>query len=214
MGIWGYTSHTMASLYCGDFNMIYREQDKNEGALLRNWMQRFRWVIDDLQLAELHLHGRLYTWSNERRRPTLKRLDRFLALADWLDAFSNHYLASLLTGCSDHTPLSLRLNATPWAKPQFRFESFWTSMEGFLDIVASSWSIGMHNADACRVLDFKLRNTAKALRAWSAKSIGSVRSQLTMARLNVGELDITQEGRMLSADEFDCVGNSNAQSLA
>jgi hypothetical protein len=47
-------------------------------------------------------------------------------------------------------------------------------MEGFIDVVASAWSVGMHNTDASRLLDFKLRNTAKALRAWNAKSIGSV----------------------------------------
>jgi len=45
------------SLYCGDFNMIYLDQDKNEGVLHRSWMRRSRRVIDDLQLAEVHLHG-------------------------------------------------------------------------------------------------------------------------------------------------------------
>lgn len=99
------------SLYCGDFNMIYLDQDKNEGVLHRSWMRRFRRVIDDLQLAEVHLHGRLYTWSNERRRPTLEWLDRVLATAAWLDAFSNHYLVCLSTDCSDHAPLSLRLKS-------------------------------------------------------------------------------------------------------
>lgn len=90
----------------------------------------------------------------------------------------------------------------PSAKPQFRFESFWPSMEGFIEVVTSAWSVGLHNADACRLLDFKLRNMAKALRAWNAKSIGSVRSQLIMARLIVGELDIAQEARTLSDDEI------------
>lgn len=75
-------------------------------------------------------------------------------------------------------------------------------MEGFIDVVASAWSAGMHNADACRLLDFKLRNTAKALRAWNAKSIRSVCSQFIMARLIVGEPDIAQEARTLSDDEF------------
>jgi hypothetical protein len=41
-------------------------------------------------------------------------------------------------------------------------------------------------------LDFKLRNTAKALRAWSATSIGSVRMQLVMARMAVREFDAAQ----------------------
>jgi len=103
----------------------------------------------------------------------LERLDHVLATAAWLDTFNNHYLSCL---SSDHAPLSLRLNAMLWAKPQFRFESFWPSLEGFADVVASAWSVRLHNADVCRLLDFKLCNTAKALLAWSAKSLGSVRS--------------------------------------
>jgi hypothetical protein len=84
----------------------------------------------------------------------------------------------------------------------FRFEAFWTSMEGFQSVVQSAWSIGLPGADACKSLDFKLRNTAKALRAWSATSVGSVRMQLAMARLVVGEFDAAQETRILSDDEL------------
>jgi endonuclease/exonuclease/phosphatase family metal-dependent hydrolase len=126
------------SLYCGDFNMIYRDQDKNDGALHRSWMRRFRRVIDDLQLVEVYLHGQLYTWSNERRRPTMERLDRVLATSTWLDTFTNHYLVCLSTDCSDHAPLSLRLDALLWAKLQFHFESFWTSMDGFSEVVSAA----------------------------------------------------------------------------
>jgi hypothetical protein len=68
-------------------------------------------------------------------------------------------------------------------------------MEGFSDVVASAWAFGVHNADGCNVFDFKLRNTAKALRVWSAKAVGSIRSQLIMVRLIVGQLDIAQESR-------------------
>jgi hypothetical protein len=191
------------AIYCGDFNLIYRDQDKNQGAIHRSWMRRFRRVIDDLLLAEVHLHGRLYTWSSERRRPTMERIDRVFTNCAWLDIFPNHYLACLSTDCSDHAPLSLRLDAVPWAKPMFRFEAFWLSMDAFDAVVAAAWSAGLSGADACKSLDFKLRNTAKALRSWSASSIGSVRSQLVMARLVVAELDVAQETRSLDDDELE-----------
>lgn len=35
-----------------------------------------------LELQDLHLHGRLFAWSNERDTPTLMRLDRVLVLID------------------------------------------------------------------------------------------------------------------------------------
>jgi hypothetical protein len=39
-------------------------------------MGRFCRFLNDLKLLELHLHGRLFTWSNERTNPTLERIDR------------------------------------------------------------------------------------------------------------------------------------------
>jgi endonuclease/exonuclease/phosphatase family metal-dependent hydrolase len=111
-------------LICGDFNLIYQAADKSNDCLNLRSMHRFRLVLDDLQLEELYLHGRLYTWSNERRRPMLERIDRVFASVTWLERFSNHHMRLLSTDSSDHAPLLLQLDTQPWAKPKFRFESF------------------------------------------------------------------------------------------
>jgi hypothetical protein len=42
-------------------------------------MRRFCRTLDACQIDELYLHGRLFTWSNERRRPTFEGLDRAFA---------------------------------------------------------------------------------------------------------------------------------------
>lgn len=65
--------------WCGDFNLILHARDKNNGRLHRGIMCCFKCTIGDLGLAELHLSGRLYTWSNERNNPTVECLDRALA---------------------------------------------------------------------------------------------------------------------------------------
>jgi ADP-dependent phosphofructokinase/glucokinase len=44
----------------GDFNLIYRAQDKSNGRVNRPLMNGFRIILDDLELKELHLHGRRY----------------------------------------------------------------------------------------------------------------------------------------------------------
>jgi exonuclease III len=44
-------------LVCGDFNLIYRAADKNNGRLHRGLMRAFRETIDDLHLEELDLNG-------------------------------------------------------------------------------------------------------------------------------------------------------------
>ena len=94
-------------LLCGDFNMIYQAEDKNNDRLDRRNMRRFRAFINTAHLQEIALVGRRFTWSSERERPTLERLDRFLASVDWFVAFPYHCLKPLSTDCSDHCPLLL-----------------------------------------------------------------------------------------------------------
>jgi exonuclease III len=51
-------------IIAGDFNLIYKAEDKNNSNLNRAMMGRFRGTINDLSLKEIPLHGRKYTWSN------------------------------------------------------------------------------------------------------------------------------------------------------
>lgn len=78
----------------GDFNLIYLAEDKNNNNLDRAMMGRFRRALSDLQLKELPLLGRKFTWSNERAAPTLVCLDRVFFTADWEDIFSDCILQS------------------------------------------------------------------------------------------------------------------------
>jgi hypothetical protein len=42
-------------MICGDFNLIYRAEEKNNGNLDRRMMGRFRRCLIDLALKEVHL---------------------------------------------------------------------------------------------------------------------------------------------------------------
>jgi hypothetical protein len=65
-------------LLCGDFNLIYKAKDKSNARLNRRVMSAFRQFLDNVEVLELHLHGRLYTWSSEQVHPTLIELLRVL----------------------------------------------------------------------------------------------------------------------------------------
>lgn len=188
---------------CGDFNMIYEACDKNNGRLHTGVMRSFRSLLDDLHLDELHLSGRLYTWSNRRDSPTLERLDRVLASIDWLELYPSHHLRCLSSDTSDHAPLLLVLNTEPWAQPRFRFEDFWTRMDGFKEVVQAAWNAYHRASDPCKTLDRKLRAVARALRSWRDTSIGSIRLRLAAARAIILEFDTAQESRPLSVQERD-----------
>jgi hypothetical protein len=119
-----------------------------------------------MQVDELYLHGRRFTWSNERRRPIMERIDRAFANVPWLQTFPSHHLRTLLSNSSDHAPLLLQLCTEPWAWPWFRFEPFWVLLQGYEETVQQAWACAPPaTADACRILDHKLCNTARALRS-------------------------------------------------
>lgn len=87
-------------------------------------MRNFRSVLDDLQLDELHLSGRLFTWSNHRDSPTLEGLDHVFTSVEWLEQYTCHHLRCLSSDTSDHAPLLLLLSSEPWVCPRFRFHDF------------------------------------------------------------------------------------------
>ena len=77
-------------LLLGDFNLIYRARDKNNRNLNQSRMRQFRAALNSCKLREIHLQNRKYTWSNERRRPTMCRLDKVFVNETWDLAFEQH----------------------------------------------------------------------------------------------------------------------------
>jgi hypothetical protein len=63
--------------------MILNAAEKNNENLDRNMMQRFRNFVHEHELKDLYMQGRTYTWSNERERATITRIDRVLVSVDW-----------------------------------------------------------------------------------------------------------------------------------
>jgi hypothetical protein len=119
---------------CGDFNLILSEADKNNERINRANLSRFRRAVQVLQLHDLHLHGRAFTWSNERDHPTLVRLDRVLVTMDWESAFPNAHLRCLSADASDHCPLLLHTNLGSMSKARFHFEAFWPKFNDYVKL--------------------------------------------------------------------------------
>lgn len=75
-------------------------------------------------------------------------------------------------------------------------------LDGFHEIVERAWGCNTGDVDVYRTLDIKFRQTAKALKSWSRRSVGSVRCQLFMAREVISQLDVAQERHDLTDDEY------------
>lgn len=66
----------------GDFNILRFSSEKNKKFSENNFSSMFNLIINSYELRELALSGG-YTWSNNRKDPTLEKLDRVLISNSW-----------------------------------------------------------------------------------------------------------------------------------
>jgi hypothetical protein len=81
----------------GDFNLIYKDEDKSNSNYNRAMMGHFRKLIDGLWLKEVPLHAQKYTWSNQQEAEILVKLNRVLCSVDWEDLFPSCLLQCVAT---------------------------------------------------------------------------------------------------------------------
>jgi hypothetical protein len=198
----------------GDFNLIYKAEDKNNSNYNRALMGRFRRLIDDLGLKDIPLHGWKFTWSNHHTNPTLVRLDRALCTLDWENLYPNVLLQSIAFEDSDHCPLLLGLNDIKPGKKRFHFEAFWPKIEGFLGAVEQVWTAVQPQCCPLLTLDLKFKATTKGLQAWSDKNVGHVESQLSLAWEVLHQLETAQDMRSLNQQEMELKNRLKKHSLA
>jgi hypothetical protein len=184
----------------GDFNMILRASEKNNENLDRNMMSRFRAFVENHELRDIYMHGRLFTWSNERQTPTMSKLDRALVSIDWQIMYPDSLLQALSSSISDHTPLHLSLNAGHRPKKRFKFEMFWLKLDGFDDVVKEGWRYAPSIVDPFLRLDACMRNLAPLLHAWADRTVGNVKLQIAMANIVIHRLEAAQDIRVLTLE--------------
>jgi hypothetical protein len=194
--------------------MVYRTEDKNNGRVNRRLMGQFRNFLNLAALKELHLNGRLFTWSNERVHPTLECIDRAFVSNEWEDAFPSSELHSLPSLCSDHAPLLLQTDASFAGRGRFQFRAFWPKCFRFLQVVERAWHCPLHDANPFYRLDWLLRNSACFLKSWSDRYVGNVRSQLEITKEVVLQLEMARNRHTLAFHEESLHQRLKLKSLA
>jgi hypothetical protein len=133
--------------------------------------------------------------------PTMAKLDRWFGSVEWDDLHPEASLTALSSSLSDHCPILMTSASSLPLKRRFRFESFWTKLDGFLDEVAALWASGPVSENPLFNLDRKLRCLSRGLQRWSQRKVGSIRDLMLMANELISRLDVAQESRALSPDE-------------
>jgi hypothetical protein len=97
----------------GDSNLIYRANQKSNSRINRRMMGSFRSAIEELEIKELKMHGRRFTWSSGSASPTLTKIDHVFITRDWEPMFPHCYLQALgppsriTARCSYHATRSI-----------------------------------------------------------------------------------------------------------
>ena len=130
---------TLPFIMGGDFNIMRRPEDNNTDNFNPKWPNIFNQVIEVLDLKEIEMSGRQFTWVRHGDNPTQEKLDRVLVSTEWEEKFPLCTVEARNKGPSDHTPLILNTGSSTHHSnpPLFKFERGWFLREGFFDMVAN-----------------------------------------------------------------------------
>lgn len=197
-------------LLIGDFNMILSAEDKSNANLNRRIMGAFRNLVNDLELKELQIKGRKFTWSNDT---TQTRIDRAFCSIEWDLMLPNCALTAQSSSVSDHCPLLIVGNLTGPKYRRLRFESFWPKLQGYQEVVKEAWEKQLHLQNPFLRLHTKLQRTGNHLKKWARSKIGRNKLLLCAAKQLVAILDVVQDYRLLSILEIELKRDLKARIL-
>jgi hypothetical protein len=199
----------------GDFNIIRRQEEKNNENYNDRWPFMFNAIIESLNLREISLSGRQYTWANRRAIPTYEKLDRVLATAEWEQKFPLVSVRALTRSGSDHTPLLLDsgMQAHRGNKALFSFELSWLRKDGFIDMVKKEWESISYGNSPIEIWQNKIRHLRLFLRGW-ARNLSSEYKKEKERLLNIiNTLDLKAETTPLNDSERDAMRVANEKVL-
>jgi hypothetical protein len=165
----------------------------------------FNAIIDNLDLREIEMSGRRFTWANSRRVPTYERLDRVLVSTEWEQQFPLATVEALNREISDHTPLLLSLGEKGKAKKSapFKFELRWLLEGGFFDVVSEVWRKENRGVTSMQRWQNKMRRLRQFLRGWAKNLNGAYKKEKQELLRKAEELDKKAESQLLRQRECD-----------
>ena len=95
----------------GDFNLMRSPGNRNRPGGDFNNMLRFNSIIQHLDLEEIPLKGRAYTWSNMQDTPLLEKLDWIFTTPSWTSTFPNTIATPMTNLASDHVPILISIGS-------------------------------------------------------------------------------------------------------
>lgn len=122
----------------GDFNEILDIHERIGCTRVDRGMQDFQDFINNMELQNVPMIGRSFTWSNFQAHNIQSRLDRFLLAQEWLDNFGVTQWG-MNRIISDHCPVMITNETKNWGPKPFRFLNAWLQHPKCMQIVKEEW---------------------------------------------------------------------------
>ncbi|XP_044947663.1 uncharacterized protein LOC123397007 [Hordeum vulgare subsp. vulgare] len=192
---------TLPIMVGGDFNIIRRQNEKNNDNFDTRWSTMFNMVIESLNLREIHLSDRQYTWANSLTIPTYEKLDRVLTTVEWEQKYPLVTVQALQRAISDHTPLLVDSGEANHRgnKNVFSFELSWFEREGFMDLITKEWGTHLGGSTSVEIWQNKIRNLRRVLRGWAKNQSGIYKKEKERLTKLIDELDVKAESAQLNS---------------
>jgi hypothetical protein len=198
----------------GDFNMLRYPQEKSRGRFDTHWPLLFNAVIDSLDLKEVSMIGRQFTWANSLPEPTYEKLDRVLMDSDWELKFPLVSVRVLprIEALSDHASILLSTGTpSPQRRRQFKFELGWLLREGFSDMIKFIWDKPVAGNSPIQRWNNKMRSMRRYLGGWSKHMTGQLKKEKLSLSSTIDDLEAIAEVRPLTTHEIDLKSQLNAK---
>jgi hypothetical protein len=204
-------SETLPMLLAGDFNILRRPEEKSNDNFNPRWPFVFNAIIEILNLREIALSGRQFTWASRRDNPTYEKLDRVLTSVEWEQKFPMVSVRALTRAGSDHTPILIDAGSQAHFgnKIRFTFELSWLEQEGFHEMVAAEWAAGPVGKTPIQTWQNKIRHLRRFLRGWAKNLSGKYKREKECLLAIIDALDIKAESAPLSPNERNDLKTAN-----
>jgi hypothetical protein len=198
----------------GDFNLLRFRHEKSKGRFDDHWPFLFNAIIDSLDLREVSMIGRQFTWANSLPDPTFEKLDRVLMDANWESKFPMVSVRALerIQGFSDHAPILLTTGiAKPSTNHRFKFELGWLQRDGFHDMVKKVWDRPINAGSPIKRWNHKIRLLRTHLSGWARHVSGALKKEKLRLSSIIDDLEALAEVGPLSTHEIELKNQSNAK---
>lgn len=189
-------------MLAGDFNFYRSSSNRNrEGGNMHDIMI-FNEIISNLDLLEIPLKGRKFTWSNMRNGPLLEQIDWVFPTSNWTSDFPNTLLLPMARPTSDHIPCRIQIGTSIPKAQIFRFENFWVDHLGFFYLVQSVSNSNVNAPNSASRIIAKFKLLRAALKKWR-KGLSNLSKLIRNCNSVLATLDAFEEKRPLFIQEFN-----------